>query len=120
MKKIIIAALAATIATTSFLAPAKAMAAEKKVTYATNMSYVTSTTYPTLRLGSTGTYVATLQSMLYDIGYRTIGAADGIFGPNTDRVVRAFQSNNHLSVDGIVGPLTWAKLNQIYGEKFGQ
>jgi hypothetical protein len=35
--------------------------------------------------------------------------ADGVFGPATDKRTRNFQSNNHLTVDGIVGPNTWAK-----------
>jgi len=32
---------------------------------------------------------------------------DGIFGPNTESAVRTFQTENQLSVDGIVGPVTW-------------
>lgn len=33
--------------------------------------------------------------------------ADGIFGPQTERVVREYQRKNKLTVDGIVGPQTW-------------
>lgn len=33
-------------------------------------------------------------------------SADGIFGPQTDRAVRAFQERNGLQVDGIAGPVT--------------
>ena len=35
---------------------------------------------------------------------------DGIFGSKTTAAVRDFQSNNGLSVDGIVGPNTWRTL----------
>jgi len=35
---------------------------------------------------------------------------DGIFGSKTKTAVLAFQNANGLGTDGIVGPLTWAKL----------
>jgi mannan endo-1,4-beta-mannosidase len=35
---------------------------------------------------------------------------DGNFGPKTLARVQEYQGNNALSVDGIVGPLTWGKL----------
>ncbi|MGQ4548309.1 peptidoglycan-binding domain-containing protein [Dermabacteraceae bacterium P13077] len=33
---------------------------------------------------------------------------DGLYGPETERVVRQFQRNKHLVVDGKIGPATWA------------
>lgn len=60
------------------------------------------------RLGSSGDYVRTIQSRLRNRGW-TIGV-DGQFGPQTDRVVKAFQADKRLTVDGIVGRDTWNAL----------
>ena len=35
---------------------------------------------------------------------------DGIFGPQTENAVKAFQSGHGLAADGIVGPQTWPRL----------
>jgi peptidoglycan hydrolase-like protein with peptidoglycan-binding domain len=35
---------------------------------------------------------------------------DGIFGPQTESAVEAFQESKGLAADGIVGPQTWPKL----------
>lgn len=59
---------------------------------------------PTLALGASGDAVSTLQEKL---GI----AADGQFGPHTLATVKQFQTNNNLAPDGIVGAMTWAKLN---------
>jgi peptidoglycan hydrolase-like protein with peptidoglycan-binding domain len=37
-------------------------------------------------------------------------AANGVFGPETDVAVGAFQTSKGLSGDGIVGPQTWTAL----------
>ncbi len=47
--------------------------------------------------------VKRIQTDLYNIGYTDVGEADGYYGPNTDKAVRAFQKDNDLSVDGQFG-----------------
>ena len=56
-----------------------------------------------LKLGRKGADVIALQKKLNL-------QPDGIFGPLTDEAVREFQKANRLTVDGIVGANTWAKL----------
>lgn len=62
----------------------------------------------TVRKGSKGTTVKTLQTALNKHGSKL--SVDGIFGARTDVAVRAFQKTNKLAVDGIVGVKTWLKL----------
>lgn len=57
-----------------------------------------------IRRGDKGLYVTDLQKQLLNAGF-TI-KVDGDFGPSTERVVRAFQAQHNLVVDGIVGPKT--------------
>lgn len=66
---------------------------------------------PTLRNGDRGDYVKQLQQLLISIGY-DLGkfGADGKFGDKTEVAVKHFQKKNDLTVDGIVGKRTWAKL----------
>ena len=35
-------------------------------------------------------------------------AVDGLYGPQTAKVARAFQAEKRLAVDGLIGPATWA------------
>jgi hypothetical protein len=62
----------------------------------------------TVRLGSTGYAVKVVQARLAARGW-TI-TVDGFFGRQTDTVVRQFQKEKHLTVDGIAGPITWSAL----------
>jgi len=71
----------------------------------------------TLRVGSRGPQVAQLQRALAAKGFSP-GAADGVFGPNTQRAVMSFQRAHGLSVDGVVGPHTWAALGGAGGSSF--
>lgn len=59
----------------------------------------------TLRVGSNGEEVKTLQTKLKRWGYYT-GSIDGVFGSGTKKAVIAFQKKNGLTPDGIVGPAT--------------
>ena len=61
-----------------------------------------------LGLHSKGDLVVWLQEHLVSVGYAT--AVDGDFGPLTQTAVEQFQTVRGLTVDGIVGPATWAAL----------
>ena len=76
---------------------------------ATPVNVTPVTTQPMLRTGSRGDTVRKLQELLNALGY-DCGSVDGIFGSKTYAAVLAFQKANGLAADGIVGPLTWAKL----------
>ena len=65
----------------------------------------------TIRKGSQGEQVKTLQRLLNALGYkgengRTL-AVDGKAGNNSTHAVKAFQKANKLTQDGIVGAKTW-------------
>lgn len=69
------------------------------------------TNKPLVYKGKTGETVKYIQNKLINKGYflgRT--GADGIFGFQTEKAVRQFQIDSNLSADGIIGPLTWEKL----------
>ena len=61
-----------------------------------------------LRRGAQGEQVKKLQRALSRAGFAV--TADGVFGPATERAVRAAQSARGLVADGVVGPLTWKAL----------
>lgn len=63
-----------------------------------------------LKKGSTGEAVKTLQTNLNKIGnYQLV--VDGSFGAATDKAVRDFQTKHKLAVDGCVGMSTQAAIN---------
>lgn len=64
--------------------------------------------WPLVQTGHTGDRVTTVQHLLRHDGADI--EADGDFGPLTKSAVEAFQSDNGLGSDGIVGPLTWPEL----------
>jgi hypothetical protein len=59
---------------------------------------------PTLRRGDQGQFVTQLQKLL-DI------KGPDVFGPRTEAAVRAFQREEGMVADGIVGPKTWKALD---------
>ena len=63
-----------------------------------------------LRKGSRGEDVKVLQRALRQVGYNL--EIDGIFGRITLECVKSFQATHDLVRDGIVGPLTWAALEE--------
>ena len=118
---------AVTTVTTATVQPGTATTAKPTATTAkptaTTTKPTTTTTKPTttttkprvvdnpsdnVRLGDSGKGVEQIQTALNAKGFK-IGV-DGKFGPATDQAVRAFQKKNALKQDGIVGPITWAKL----------
>jgi N-acetyl-anhydromuramyl-L-alanine amidase AmpD len=64
---------------------------------------------PMLRNGDKGYQVKRLQRLLVQRGFDA-GAADGIFGKQTEAAVKKAQLAHGLDNDGIAGPLTWAAL----------
>ena len=72
-----------------------------------------------LRRGAKSSAVMFLQRLLLSYLY-PISNLDGIFGPETERAVRAFQSENGLTSDGIVGRNTWQALFNSSGRPSSQ
>ncbi len=72
-----------------------------------------------LRRGARSSAVQFLQRLLLSYLY-PITNLDGVFGPETERAVRAFQSENNLSVDGVVGRNTWQALFNSSGRPQNQ
>jgi peptidoglycan hydrolase-like protein with peptidoglycan-binding domain len=80
---------------------------------------------PPMKFGETGPAVATLQQALVEIGFsmprstrKGAAAPDGIFGSETLRVVKGFQTMQGVSPDGEVGRRTLGELDgRLTGEK---
>jgi len=70
----------------------------------------------TLRKGSRGPLVRTLQERLISAGYPIQPVTD-YFGIQTDTAVRNLQRKNKLLSDGIVGPNTWFALGVVDSAK---
>ena len=67
----------------------------------------------TLKNGSSGTEVKTLQTTLNELMNCSL-TVDGKFGSGTESCVKKYQEKKGLAVDGKVGPATCSKLNTDY------
>ena len=65
-------------------------------------------TMETIKLGSHGESVKTLQTLLKSAGYNL--QVDGIFGEITEEIVKLLQKKAGLQADGICGSKTWDSL----------
>lgn len=85
-------------------------------------SIAEASSYPTLSLGASGSYVTLLQQRLSAATY-WLGGIDGSFGSLTQQAVYAIQKAAGISRDGVVGPVTWSKvlsgLRPVYGHSAG-
>jgi Putative peptidoglycan binding domain len=73
-----------------------------------NLTVTPTANTPILRLHSSGDVVVWAQEHLITAGYTT--AVDGSYGLSTQTAVASFQSAQGLTVDGVIGPATWAAL----------
>jgi len=64
---------------------------------------------PVLKKGSNEPAVRDLQEAMKALGHDP-GPVDGVFGEATEAAVKAFQQEKGITVDGIVGPETYAAL----------
>ena len=75
-----------------------------------------------LRIGSNGSAVAQLQLRLNELAQNgnfklPVGPLNGTgtFGEKTEATVKAFQKKFDLEVDGVVGPQTFEKMDELRG-----
>ena len=76
----------------------------------------------TLSPGDSGFYVRFIQYYLaflalFNDAYRSV-TIDGVYGSATEEAVRAFQSANGLTPDGIIGRATWEAIIREYDRVF--
>lgn len=66
---------------------------------------------PVLRKGSTDPAVRDLQQALKVLGHDP-GPINGALGDTTEAAVKAFQQEREITVDGIVGKITWLNIDE--------
>jgi hypothetical protein len=64
-----------------------------------------------VKLGDTGEDVKRLQRVFARMKILGPDNVDGVFGAQTEQVVKEFQQSNGLAVDGVVGPITWSHVH---------
>ncbi|MDF6040799.1 DUF1906 domain-containing protein [Streptomyces sp. JH14] len=100
---------AGTTAAVQSFQSAKGLSATGTVDSHTWTALLSAGTKPTLQSGATGTDVKRLQRALIAARGQTL-SIDGDFGPATTAAVKAYQTSQGLTADGIVGSLTWTAL----------
>ena len=65
------------------------------------------------KYGSRGNEVTQIQTKLKRWGYYN-GAIDGVYGSKTLAAVKDFQRKNGLTVDGIIGRITWTAIEDDF------
>lgn len=69
-------------------------------------------TKPTIKTGAKGDVVVYAQRVLAEKAGQHV-STDGLFGPGTETAVRNLQAWCKLTVDGVVGPKTWAVIDGL-------
>jgi peptidoglycan hydrolase-like protein with peptidoglycan-binding domain len=70
---------------------------------------------PVLRIGSTGLPVRRAQKRMSLVGF-DVGGVDGRHGAKTESAVKDLQQRFQVTVDGVVGPQTWAIIDALEDE----
>lgn len=68
-----------------------------------------------LKEGSSGSVVKDVQTKLKALGLYS-GSITGNVGPKTEEAIKAFQRKYDLTVDGVAGPQTIAKIDAVYSQ----
>lgn len=83
-----------------------------------NVSTYTPTVVRLLKQNDRGAAVITLQKNLLELGEKLPRfGADGHYGQETVDAVKAFQARHNLTVDGIAGPSTLAKIDELLNNR---
>ena len=70
---------------------------------------------PVLRIGSTGLPVRRAQKRMSLVGF-DVGGVDARYGPKTHSAVKDLQERFQVTIDGVVGPQTWAIIDALEDE----